>query len=274
MTEFRNGALAAIAAVGASGLVGFFALAQQDPAPAATTAPLGEEETDETPIDEGVVVPRRSEKGPPGPLGSKEPGGPDWEKVRAAIKDTTARDAEFDRQVRAMQLSGQVSAAERERLRPKGLRAAAPDQFQRVAVEEVKRTRVPLLAPLTADTVSNMRIVASENAYTALGDLPNGASFELIGTRMRVVGGGADLGKMRAAMRNRSVAQIESIGAPYVVSRHEQGVDLSFSKFNCAYMITIYCADPNGDARCAKDDFIRSLADNLAILNEAEGGTP
>lgn len=273
-TRFRNSALSALAAAGAAGLIGLAALAQQDAPPATTDEAAAEEATDEAPLEDGVIVPRRSEAGPPGPLGSKEPGGPDWESVRAAIKDMKDRDAAYDRQLRAMQLSGEVSAADRERLRPKGLRTAAPEQFQLVAVEEVKRTRVPLLAPLTADTASNMRIVASENAYTALGDLANGASFELIGTRMRVVGGGPDIAKMRMAMRNRATAQIESIGAPYVLSRHEQGVDLSFSKFNCAYMISIYCPDPNGDARCAEDGFIRSLADSLAILNQAEGGTP
>lgn len=271
-TGFRKAAIVALAAGGAAGLVGLAALAQQQ-APT-TTAGTAADAADETPIDDGVIVPRRSDAGPSGPLGSKEPGGPDWEQVRATIAAMKERDAEFDRQLRAMQLSGQVSEAERERLRPKGLRAAAPEQFQRVAVEQVKRTRVPLLAPLTADTVSSMRIVAGENAYTALGELPNGAAFELIGTRMRVVGGGPDFGKMRAAMRSRAKARIESINAPYVLSRHEQGVDLSFSKFNCAYMITIYCPDPSGDARCSEDGFVRSLADNLAILNETEGGTP
>lgn len=242
------------------------AWAQLSAAPTETAATDEEESLPPRPI-----VPRRSDRRPPGIQTSKTSGPPDWQAVKTSVDDMRSRDAAFDRQMRAMTLSRVVPTEERERLRPKGVRAAAPQQFQRVAPDEVLRTRVPLLAPVTAETVSNLRIAARENAYTAFGDLPGGGYFELIGTRMRVVGGPAELMKARTAQRKRAVARLDSIDAQFLISRHEQGVDLSFSKFNAAYLITIYCPKADTDERCAKDDFILSFAENLALLNEGEG---
>jgi hypothetical protein len=236
----------------------------------------GDEESAEAPAS-AVITPRRSESAPPGPVPEKAAPAIDWAKVREQIAETRKRDEAFDRQLRAMSQSRDVPAEERERLRPKGLRSIAPGQLQSksVTAAEVARTRVPLLVPLTSDTVGALRVVARENAYTAFGDLPNGASFELAGTCMRVVGGPPEVVRMRMAQRKEfAAARIDGLDAPFVISRHEQGVDLSFSKFNCGYMITVYCDKPDADARCAEDDFVTGLASNTAILNESEGATP
>lgn len=224
-----------------------------------------------------IIVPRLTDTTPPGHPGSKSPGDINWPDVRNSVGEMRKRDEAYERQMRAMSLSRDVSQEEQEKLRPKGLRSMTPGQLQSesVSAEEVAKTRVPLLVPVTAETVGTMRVIARENAYTAVGDLAGGASFEIAGTRMRVVVGDAGVAKMRMAQRKQfAAARIEGLDAPFVISHHEQGVDLSFSKFNCAYMITVYCPKPDSDSRCSQDDFVTSLASSIAILNESEGATP
>lgn len=237
------------------------------------TQPASEEETaPPPPPPPAAIIPRRSDRTPPGiRVEKKAPAAPDWTAVKTTLRVSKEKDAEFDRSVRAMSLSRVISPEERERLRPKALRAAPPEQFKRVSPEAVNRAMLPVLAPATAETIGALRIASRENAFTAFGELPNGANFELIGTRMRVVGGPTELVKARGAQRKRALKRLDSIDAPYMISHHEQGVELSFAKFNVAYQIAVYCDDET-DARCAQDDYAISLADSIVILNENAGG--
>lgn len=220
-----------------------------------------------------IIIPRPSERTPRETIGDKSDGPVDWQAVKDAIARTRARDAEFERSLRAMTLTRVVTTEERERLRPKGLRVLAPEQLQRVAPERVAIPQLPVLVPVTAETAGSLRIAARPDAFTAFGELPNGATFELIGTRKRVTGGGPEMMKARLSERRRALKTLDAIDAPYMISHHEEGVDLSFSKFNAAYQITVYC-DNAEDTRCAADAYVMSLADNLVILNEDAGGTP
>jgi hypothetical protein len=240
---------------------------------AQTPGETGAPPSEEAAPAERIIVPRLSDRAAPETSGRKSDGPIDWEAVRALIAMTRERDAEFERSLRAMTLTRVVTAEERERLRPKGLRALAPTQLQRVSPERVAVPQLPVLAPVTAETAGSLRIAARPDAFTAFGELPNGANFELIGTRKRVTGGGPELMKARLAERRRALRTLEAIDAPFMVSHHEEGVDLSFSKFNAAYQITVYCNDEK-DWRCAADDYVVSLAENLVILNEDAGGTP
>lgn len=225
--------------------------------------------------DGSVVVPRRSKaKAAAAAVRQASPksaGAVDWQDVNEEVTKMRASEAQAQREVRAMELTRALTPAEREKMRPRGLRTASAKQFQRMSSQEIGETRVPVLAPVTADTMGSMRVAARENAFTVFGDLPDGAYFEIIGTRMRVVGGTAATMEMRAKSRSAALPRLASLDAPYEISRHEQGVDLSFSRFNVAYQISVLCQDPDGDARCAGDDFVMSLADNLAILNQEEG---
>lgn len=190
----------------------------------------------------------------------------DWQTVRATLREGRARDDAYNRE---LQEPGALTRTARPR--PDGLRSMPAGQLRLVDPREVQQTRVPLLAPLTADTAATLRVIARENAYTATAELPGGALVQLLGTRLRLVGGGETRMRMRQAQRARFQARLAGIDAPYVVSRHEEGIDLSFSKFGAAYLITVNCPDPDEDARCADESFIRSLAQNLSILNESEG---
>lgn len=214
---------------------------------------------------EGAITPTRS-----GPARSadadKAPAPLDWQAVRETLREGRARDDAYNRE---MQQPGALTRAPRPR--PDGLRSMPAGQLRLVDPREVQQTRVPLLAPLTTDTAATLRVIARENAYTATAELPGGALVQLLGTRLRLVGGGENRMRMRQAQRARFQARLDGIDAPYVVSRHEEGIDLSFSKFGAAYLITVNCPDPDEDARCADEGFIRSLAQNLSILNESEG---
>lgn len=202
----------------------------------------------------------------------KEAAPPNWEEVKAALAEMRKRDAVYERQMRAMELSRDVTAKERDLYRPKGIRAGSARAFPRMEESRLSRTALPVLAPMTEETAARARVFARKDAYAAVGELPGGVVWELLGTRMRVVGGDADTVKMRMAAR-RSVASAThaALGATYSINRHDDGVDMSFSKFNVAYLLSVSCPDPDADMRCAGDDFILSLADNLVLLNEQPG---
>ena len=143
--------------------------------------------------------------------------------------------------------------------------------MKRVSAKEVAETRVPVLAPAVPELMGAMKVAARENSFTAFADTPHGDYVEIIGTRMRVVGGADETMSMRRRARSAAMPELSALNAPYEISHHEQGVDLSFSRFNVAYQITVYCKDPAKDAHCTGDEYVVSLADSLAILNPKGG---
>ena len=131
---------------GALGLV-FTAAAQPDKTGAKETA---------APVDDApIIVPRKSRvpsiaaAAASGPVKSADP--VDWNAVKEEVEEAKPSDAEFQRQVRAMELTRPLSESEKQKMRPKGLRTAAPQQFKRVTSGEVRETRVPVLVPMLPD---------------------------------------------------------------------------------------------------------------------------
>lgn len=246
--SIRRGALIAACA---AAMLGAPAAAAQDAPP----------RTDEAP----PVTPQRLAALAPRSLKSEAP--IDWAMVRDTLRETNVRDQIFERQANASAATGaQLSE------RPGGLRAFAPGQLQRVDPRDVARARLPLLIPLTSQTIGTVRLAVRPDAYTAIADLPAGAMMELLGTRLRVVGGGDDgMRRLRSTLRKRATGELPGLRAPFIISRHEEGVDLSFAKFGASYLISISCPDPDGDERCSQDAYIRAVAENLGILNETAG---
>ena len=74
-----------------------------------------------------------------------------------------------------------------------------------------------------------------------------------------------------SAMRS-SQQTLPGLDVPYLITRSELSTDLSFSKYGAGYVLSLMCDDPDGDDRCAKDDFIVALASNLSVLNADAGG--
>lgn len=229
--------------------------------------------------DAPVIIPRRSRvkaveaAAASGPV--KSAGDVDWQAVEQDIDKAEASEADFERQVRTMELTRPLTEYEKDKMRPReGLRAAAPRQFQQVSAAEVAETRVPVLAPMMPELAGSMRVAARENAFTAFADMGDGDYVEVIGTRMRVVGGTQATMAMRKKARSGDMPELAAMNAPYEISHHEQGVDLSFSRFNVAYQVSVYCKDPANDPHCSGDEFIVQLADSLVILNREEGAQP
>jgi hypothetical protein len=267
-----------LAGAGALGL--FLSATAQTDGQTDGKAALGAVTTTAPPVDDApVIYPRRSRvksaaaAAPAAPV--KSAGSVDWAEVEGDLVKAEASEAEYQRQVRAMELTRPLTSHEKEKMRPQvGLRAASPREFKQVRATELNETRVPVLVPMLPEMRGTLKVAARENAFTAFGDMADGDYVEIIGTRMRVVGGTSATMAMRKKARAADMPELESMNAPYEISHHEQGVDLSFSRFNVAYQVSVTCEDPAADAHCAGDDFAISIANSLAILNREQGAQP
>ncbi|MEO1137192.1 MAG: hypothetical protein AAFW68_11410, partial [Pseudomonadota bacterium] len=155
---------------------------------------------------------------------------------------------------------------------PPGIRPLAATRLPNVAEAEVTRVRIPVLIPADAAVRNNVKVYGMENVYTAVADIDSEASLSITGTCNRVVGGDPDVVAFRKRLAE-GPRRLAGTGAAYQISRNDYGVDLSFSKFGCGYVMTIECGDPAADPRCAQDDYITGLADSMILANpELAGG--
>lgn len=196
---------------------------------------------------------------------------PDLEALREDLRRTEAEDEE--RNVSAIRdLSSQTfAAAPREAPPPPpGIRAVSAERLRSADAEEVARARIPVLLP--AELRDRMKVYGMENVYTATARIDAEARLLISGTCNRVVGGDPDV----VAFRKRIASQpqrLEGTRASYQMSRNDFGVDLSFSKFGCGYVMTVECGDPGADPRCAADDYVTGLAQSMILANpELAGG--
>lgn len=229
--------------------------------------------------DDRIVTPRKSDRDlrEKDAAASKEAAPVDWARVRAQLAETRGRDAKFASERAAGAAQSQIAARPRG---PGGIRRvdlasmksaaqAAPSQAS--LAERARKTRLPILVPAGADVLQTLKVFPLENAYAAHARLADGTEIDMMGTRLRVVGGDPGAVKTRLASRQRSLGRLKDIAAPYVISRHEEGVDLSFSIFNVAYLVTVRCKDPDADPHCTGDNFVGSLVRDLGVLNADAG---
>jgi hypothetical protein len=129
-----------------------------------------------------------------------------------------------------------------------------------------------VLVPAQQRVLETVQVIGQPDAYTAIAEVADGVDMRIAGSRKQLVlerpsGPRASLEKMRAAR-----PPLPGIGARYVITRSVSSTDLSFSRFNVGYVLSLICDDPNRDVRCAEDDFITELASSMALLNDAAGG--
>ncbi|MAW79769.1 MAG: hypothetical protein CMI63_05990 [Parvularcula sp.] len=196
---------------------------------------------------------------------------PDLEALREDLRRTEAEDEE--RNVSAIRdLSSQTFAAAPSEAPPPppGIRAVSAERLRSADAEEVARASIPVLLP--AELRDRMKVYGMENVYTATARIDAEARLLISGTCNRVVGGDPDV----VAFRKRIAQQprrLEGTRASYQMSRNDFGVDLSFSKFGCGYVMTVECGDPGADPRCAADDYVTGLAQSMILANpELAGG--
>lgn len=197
---------------------------------------------------------------------------PNLVELRADLRRTETEDAERP------ELRGQLSttralAAAPAAPPPPGIRAMAADNLRNADEEEIDRARIPVLIPADPSVRDKIKIYGMENVYTATAVIDAEATLSITGTCNRVVGGDPDVVEFRKRLAERP-RRLAGTGASYHISRNDFGVDLSFSKFGCGYVMTIECGDPSTDERCSGDDYITGLADSMILANPglAEGG--
>ncbi len=184
----------------------------------------------------------------------------DWDAVRALVVETERR--------RLSALSN-VTATRAVVFEPAvGVRAAPAEALKQTRAAEVAAVSIPVLIPDQARVRDTVQVFGQADAYTAIAEVADGVDMRMSGSRKRLVlerppARQEALRKMRAAR-----PPLPGVNAPYVITRSESSTDLSFSRFNAGYVLSLICDAPETDSRCAEDDFITTLASSLALLNE------
>ena len=191
------------------------------------------------------------------------PIGPKW---RADLERTAGEDAQ--RQISQQTIS---RAPTRPTAPPPGLRSLSPDRLAGIEREESDRVLVPLLLPAHPDIRDRLKLYGMENVYTATAEIDEHASLSISGTCNRVIGGDPRVVEFRKRLSARP-RRLGGTGAAYHISRNDFGVDLSFSKFGCGYVMNIECGNPADDQRCAGDTYITALAESMILANPERAG--
>lgn len=199
---------------------------------------------------------------------------PNLEAMREDLKRTEAEDAQ-----RSQNNSSEISRSqsfttagrEEEPARP-GIRSMSPRSLRSADAQEIERARIPVLLPAEPAIRDRIKVYGMENVYTATAVIDPNARLLISGTCNRVVGGDPKVVAFRKRLAE-GPRRLEGTGASYQISRNDFGVDLSFSKFGCGYVMTIECGDPGADPRCSGDDYITGLAQSMILANpELAGG--
>ncbi|GJL94368.1 MAG: hypothetical protein DHS20C05_07730 [Hyphococcus sp.] len=204
---------------------------------------------------------------------------PDWGAVREDLDETAREDGATPDNQQTDPTIGQTTTPIRgpaDRLGtppppPPGLRALAADRLQNVESAEVDRVLMPVLTPAHPDVRNKIKVYGLENAYTAAAAIDVNASLSISGACHRVIGGDRDIVEFRKRIA-KGPPRLAGIRANYFITRNDFGVDLSFSKFNCGYVMTIECDNPADDERCSGDAYISRLADSMLLINAERAG--
>ncbi len=195
---------------------------------------------------------------------------PDWAAVRAELRRTAEEDEE-----RNANQETKTSPTLQRRLKlpppPPGLRSFAADKLPRTDSAEVDIITIPVLAPAHPDVRNKLKVYGQKNTYTAVGDIDHDASLSISGACNRVIGGAPDTVNFRKRIA-KGPPRLLGLRANYHISHNDFGVDLSFSKFGCGYVITIECGAPDDDDRCAQDTYITMVAGSMILINPALAG--
>lgn len=156
--------------------------------------------------------------------------------------------------------------------RPPGMRAVAADRFKSVRAVEVNRAQVPLLVPEGERISATLKIYAQGDSYSATAEVADGVAMRMSGAKKKLVLGDARAARTKIAAMAAEKRTLESVGAPYLITRSDSATDLSFAKFGAGYVLSLMCDEPETDARCLEDAYITGLASNLMLLNPEAGG--
>ncbi|MCI5043217.1 MAG: M23 family metallopeptidase [Aquisalinus sp.] len=163
--------------------------------------------------------------------------------------------------------------ADRENARD-GLRSVQDDLaagLPRLSRPELNAVLMPVLIPAAAEVDrDSLAIIGQPDAYSATGALTDGTALRISGSRKKLVLEEPPRVLEKLKQLRAEKPELPSLEAAYIITRSESSTDLSFSRFGCGYVLSLVCDDPNGDERCAGDEFIMALADSLQLLLDRE----
>ena len=214
--------------------------------------------------DRKQTRPRRA----PPPIGVKadrdETANVDWEAARQLMTQTERR--------RLAQFSDVTATRAVTFQRVQGVRAASAENMQQVHADEVAIVTIPVLIPELQRIRDTVQIIGQRHAYTAIAEVDDGVSMRMSGTRKRLRLERAPAPRREALIKQRSARPpLPGVDANYVITRSVSSTDLSFSRFNVGYVLSLMCDEPDTDVRCTEDAFITELASSLALLNPEAG---
>lgn len=170
-------------------------------------------------------------------------------------------------EVRAAQQSGQVQSlaqlqgAIRQQVRP-GQRQGELQAKLPAFVDQSAGANVAVLVPLSAAGAETTQLVTGRTFYNFSASYPGGLTSSVLGmcSGIRLPDDHPIVRSMQAEAKTRPVLQ--GLGEPYQISPTEAGVQLSFSKFGCAYEIAVTC-----EASCNAERELLGIANSLAVIN-------
>jgi hypothetical protein len=199
-------------------------------------------------------------------------GRPNLDALRDDLKRTQAEDAQNNAAAGELASSQSLTAVRREAPPRPGIRPLAASRLKSADQKEVEQVQIPVLLPADPAIRDRIKVYGMENVYTATARIDAEATLTISGTCNRVIGGDPDTVAFRKRLAE-GPRRLAGTGASYQMSRNDYGVDLSFAKFGCGYVMTIECGDPASDPRCAADEYITGLAESMILANpELAGG--
>jgi hypothetical protein len=168
----------------------------------------------------------------------------------ARAQDPVPKDRSLDVQWPSTELNR--ASALQQKLRS---RNASPDSLHADALSSI---RIPVLVPEKAVEMQNfaVRPVQGGNQYVVSAKA-DGLKVSVVGSRIA-----SDLPEQSAMSKSYAAPPPDG---KYTVTRTETGFLLGLVRYGIPYTITIECSR-RGDARCATDRFIRSLADSMTYV--------
>lgn len=120
---------------------------------------------------------------------------------------------------------------------------------------------LPVLLPFEPALIRTVRVLVEPNSYSASGDIGR-ANVTIYGTHVFRKRAADDPITLAAAAAQRETL---ANGVRARVTAAESGIDLAFTRWGAAYLISIECEFPDVDTRCSDSSFIKSLAEKMAI---------
>lgn len=123
------------------------------------------------------------------------------------------------------------------------------------AAANLSQAEIPALVPARAELLQEATVTGGETWY-AVSMQGEGVTVYVSGNNKEVVVPGLEIAEKYPGIQD-----------DFRVSRAEGIASLTFNAFGVAYLVEVECAEPASDARCTGDDYVISLANDLAIAN-------